>query len=90
MTTNTTTKGNKMKTSNIIASVSLIIVIGGIFIGVGRFIGTTNTKLVYIEDKITVVSTDVKDIKNIMINNYITSSPEIAKINEEKKDLESE
>lgn len=72
-----------MKTSNIIALVSLIIVIGGILVGIGIKAGR-------LEEKIDYLAVDVKDIKVMMIDHFITEGPEIAKIEEEKKDLESE
>lgn len=48
-----------------------MIIIGGILISAGKFIGTTNTSLEFVEEKITIVSTDVKDIKNMIFGKYV-------------------
>jgi len=75
-----------MKTSSIVGIISLIITIGGLLVGFGSFVGTTNTSIKYVEEKITVVGEDVKDIKDLMIDHIVISKKRVAKLDEEEKE----
>lgn len=56
-----------MKIGTVTAIATLIITICGIFVWFGQFVGTTNTSVKFLSEKITVVASDVKDIKSILI-----------------------
>lgn len=64
-----------MKAATVTAIATLIFTICGVLISsgmwFGKFVGTTNTSLKYVEEKVTVVASDVKDIKSILISGNI-------------------
>ena len=66
-----------MKIGTIVSVVAISITLGGIILAAGQFIGTTNTSLKYVEEKITVVADDVKEIRDVLSNKEMTK--EIAK-----------
>lgn len=70
-----------MRITSIVSITTLVITVLGIFVWFGQFVGTTNTSLKYVEEKVTVVASDVKDIKNMLISGNIKKETTVAKGN---------
>lgn len=82
----------KITSRHLTITAGTLLTISAIIFGAGKFVGTTNEALIRVEDKIDVVATDVKSIKeniNILVIDHIKEDGTFVskKDNEEKGEL---